>query len=236
MGRSAFADASPFTREPRCVRCGSDASHSHPRSGRVRWVIAMRSARLRWFTSRLALCAVLWVAFVLARIVYFASVDDAVRADAIVVLGAAAYGEVPSPVLRARVDHGITLLRRGLARKLVFTGGVGPSDTLSEAEVARRYALRAGVAEDDILVETRSTMTFGNLAEAQRVMTAHGLRTAILVSDPFHLYRARTMSHALHFHVVTSPTPTSVFRTWRTKLPFLLRELVYFHLYLIKGE
>src|SRR5512138_2994351 len=62
------------------------------------------------------------------------------HADAIVVLGAAQYNGRPSPVLRARLDRGIELFRRGLARRLVVTGGVGRGDTTSEGEVARRYA------------------------------------------------------------------------------------------------
>ena len=47
------------------------------------------------------------------------------KADAIMVLGAAQYNGRPSPVLQARLDHGIDLYKKGFAKTMVFTGGVG---------------------------------------------------------------------------------------------------------------
>ena len=70
--------------------------------------------------------------------------DDARKADAIVVLGAAQYVGRPSPVLRARVDHAVSLWKRGLAPTLILTGGTGVGDTTSEAAVARKYAMSRG--------------------------------------------------------------------------------------------
>src|SRR5437660_1710075 len=65
--------------------------------------------------------------------------DDARAADAIVVLGAAQYDGRPSPVLKARLDHAVSLWDRHLAPRLVLTGGMGDGDTTSEAAVGRRY-------------------------------------------------------------------------------------------------
>src|SRR5689334_2552410 len=76
------------------------------------------------------------VAFVLVLIV--SQLDERRQADAIVVLGAAQYNGWPSPVLRARLDHGLALYREGLAPTIVVTGGVGRGDKESEAMVARR--------------------------------------------------------------------------------------------------
>ena len=75
------------------------------------------------------------------------------EADAILVLGAAQYNGRPSPVLKARLDHALDLYERGYARHLIFTGGIGHGDTLSEGEVSRRYALDHGVADSVVLVE-----------------------------------------------------------------------------------
>ena len=56
------------------------------------------------------------------------------RAEAIVVLGAAQYGGRPSPVLRARLDHALTLWQSGRAVRVVLTGGRRPGDLISEAD------------------------------------------------------------------------------------------------------
>ena len=91
----------------------------------------------RSLTRMIAMYAVLaalaaWVISVLAVVVWGAR-DKAGPADAIVVLGAAQYAGRPSPVLKARLDHGIDLWKRGLARRVVLTGGRGIGDTISEA-------------------------------------------------------------------------------------------------------
>ena len=50
--------------------------------------------------------------------------DDARKADAIIVMGAAQYRGKPSPVLRARLDHAVMLWNHGLAPRVVLTGGI----------------------------------------------------------------------------------------------------------------
>ena len=59
----------------------------------------------------------------LVGVVFWESRDEARTASAIVVLGAAQYAGRPSPVLRARVDHAVDLWKRGLAPKMIVTGG-----------------------------------------------------------------------------------------------------------------
>src|SRR3954468_16741205 len=68
----------------------------------------------------------------LAGVVFWEHRDTARPAAAIVVLGAAQYVGRPSPVLRARLDHAIDLWRRGLAPRIIFTGGLGNQDTTRE--------------------------------------------------------------------------------------------------------
>jgi len=65
--------------------------------------------------------------------------------DAIVVLGAAQYDGVPSPVFQARLDHAINLFKRGGTHFFVVTGGRAPGDRFSEAASAQAYAEAHGV-------------------------------------------------------------------------------------------
>ena len=182
------------------------------------------------WTWRLLLVVLFWLAGVAAYITWVGQRDDARPADAIIVLGAAAYDAKPSPVFEERIRHGIDLYRRGLAPKLIFTGGYGGVGArFSESQVARRYALRQGVPDKAILIESLSRNTHDNLRQASLLMQQHQLHHVIVVSDPLHMARALRISKELGIRAVGSPTPTSRFRTFATRWRFLLQEVYFFH-------
>lgn len=135
--------------------------------------------------------------------------DNARPADAIVVLGAAQYVGRPSPVLRARLDHGVALWRKGLAPRLVLTGGMGEGDTTSEAAVSARYARKQGVPDSALVLETEGRTTRESLAAAAAFMKVRGGRRVILVSDPFHMLRLEMLARNYGLEPYTSPTRTS---------------------------
>jgi uncharacterized SAM-binding protein YcdF (DUF218 family) len=144
-----------------------------------------------------------------ALVLLWGARDRARTSDAIVVLGAAQYVGRPSPVLRARLDHALDLWQRGLAPRLIFTGGTGVGDTTSEAAVSRIYALKHGVPDTAILMENEGRTTRESLAAVSAIMHARQMRTAILVSDPFHMLRLRILSTQYGVDAYTSPTKTS---------------------------
>src|SRR5262245_43319360 len=125
--------------------------------------------RLGWTIGALTLGA--WL-MSLAGVILWEGRDDAQPASAIVVLGAAQYVGRPSPVLRARIDHAITLWRRGLAPRIIFTGGFGDGDTTSEAAVGQRYAVQRGVPPKNILIENSGRTTAESMHEVAMLMEA----------------------------------------------------------------
>jgi uncharacterized SAM-binding protein YcdF (DUF218 family) len=151
-------------------------------------------------------------------------------ADAILVLGAAQYNGRPSPVLRARLDHALDLHGRGLAPLLIFTGGVGTGDTLSEAEVSRRYAVRAGVPDSLILVERAGETSAQSVGAAAALMRAHGLRTALVVSDSYHMLRLDLLVRRAGIRPFKAPAPDAPIdrATRQTRWRYVLRESVLF--------
>ena len=142
-------------------------------------------------------------------VLYWGTREEARKADAIVVLGAAQYVGRPSPVLRARLDHAIDLYRRGYAPVLVVTGGVGEGDTTSEAAVGRRYARKHGVPDSAILAEEHGRTTTESLYAVSAMLHERGHTRVILVSDPFHVLRLRVLAGRLDLDAYTSPTRTS---------------------------
>ena len=149
-----------------------------------------------------------WITSAIA-VLMWGSRDRARASDAIVVLGAAQYVGRPSPVLRARLDHALDLWQRGLAPRLIFTGGMGAGDTTSEAAVSRAYALRHGVPDTAIFMENEGRTTRESVAAVSVIMRTQQMRTAILVSDPFHMLRLRILSTQYGVNASTSPTQTS---------------------------
>ena len=135
--------------------------------------------------------------------------DEAQEADAIVVLGAAQYVGRPSPVLRARVDHAVSLWKRGLAPTLILTGGTGVGDTTSEAAVARKYAMSRGVPDRAIVLEIKGRTTSESMRAVARIMDDRERKSVILVSDPFHMLRLSILARRFGLEPYTSPTRTS---------------------------
>ncbi len=136
-----------------------------------------------------------------------ARVDEARTADVIVVLGAAAYRGRPSPVLKARLDHALALYRRGLAPRILTTGGSGGDPVHTEGEVGRAYLVQREVPSEAILVEAEGESTVHSLAAAAEIMRRMNLDSCILVSDDYHIFRAKRILQARGFRVYGSPRP-----------------------------
>ncbi|MGB2924382.1 MAG: YdcF family protein [Limnothrix sp.] len=147
--------------------------------------------------------------------------------DCAIVLGAAVDISAPSPVFAARLKHGVELYQQNQVKTLIFTGGLGVGDSLAEGDAGAVYAKNAGISVSDILVDRSSKTTLGNLSEAKKLMDKNGLNTAIIVSDPLHLRRSILAAEWLEMQVGSSATPYSRYRSWKTKMPFLLREIYF---------
>lgn len=152
--------------------------------------------------------ALLW-AVSMGAVLLWSEMDQARPAGSIVVLGAAQYDGKPSPVLRARLDHGIDLWNRRMGQVLVLTGGQGSGDTTSEAAVGRAYARKQGVPDSVILLENKGRTTRESMLAVADTLGKRGIKSAILVSDPFHMLRLWIMGRRFGLTAYTSPTRTS---------------------------
>lgn len=163
----------------------------------------------------------------------FSNRVQVVKTDVAVVLGAAVWDDKPSPVLRERINHSIWLYEKGYVDKIIFTGGKGKDDKYAESEVARDYAIQNNVNSEDILTETKSKITEENLKFAYEMAAEKNYRTFTIVSDPLHMKRAILMAKNMGMEAYSSPTQSSVYKTWNSKIPFFLRELFFYIGYLV---
>ena len=160
--------------------------------------------RRRFVLAVAGIATALWLISVLA-VLTWALEDDARKADAIIVMGAAQYQGKPSPVLRARLDHALALWERGLAPRLMLTGGIGEGDTASEAAVSRVYMMAHGVPDTAILLENEGRTSAQSLRSAINLLHARKFSTAVVVSDPFHMLRLEILGRRYGIDPFTSP-------------------------------
>lgn len=171
--------------------------------------------------------AALWATTILL-ILYTGARPVLRQADAILVLGAAQYNGRPSPVFKARLDHALELYHRGLAHTLVFTGGVGAGDTLSEGEVGKRYAMRNGVPASAILVERHGVTSAESVAAAAALMRSRELHSALVVSDSYHMLRLELLARRAGIRPYRAPAASPIDRARRQRVRYILRESVLF--------
>lgn len=184
--------------------------------------------RMLQFLLIVVIILLLYVVYTAYSIWSYGQQTKPAQADAAIVLGAAIVDGEPSPVLKGRIDHALMLYDAGSVKKLIFTGGSGGEGEISEAEAARAYAVSHGVIPEDILIETTSTITEQNLHNAKIVAERGGITSFLIVSDPLHMKRAILMAEDLNMDAESSPVVNSVYKSWSTKLPFLLREVFFY--------
>lgn len=184
--------------------------------------------RILQCTALFLAAVICYTLFCAASIVLYANRDDRAPADCIIVLGAGTDGKIPNPVFRERLHHAVTLYHEGYADIILLTGGYSPGNEHSDAYIAGAYLQSLGIPAEAILLEERSTITQENLKFSKEIMENEELSTCILVSDPLHMKRSIMMAKDYKIQAVSSPTPTTRYRTAKTKLPFLARETFFY--------
>jgi uncharacterized SAM-binding protein YcdF (DUF218 family) len=149
-------------------------------------------------------------------------------ADVALVLGNRAYRDgKPNPCLTGRVDAGIALARAGLVHQLLLSGGRDGEDGRIEADVMQAHARTAGY-DGPLLLESASQSTRENLALSRPLLEARGVRSVIVVTEPYHLWRAERLVRASgfdrRFDVQYAAAATSCWRDWGMAFKGALRE------------
>ncbi|MGW4843990.1 YdcF family protein [Nocardia brasiliensis] len=166
---------------------------------------------LRW-TRRLVVGSVLMglvlVGGTAFRVWQVARIDDYAPADAIVVLGAAQYSGTPSSVFEARLDQAYKLFRLGVAPRVITVGGKQEGDLYTEAASGKNYLQSRGIPSDRILAVETGSDTLRSVEAVATAMQARDMSAAVLVSDPWHSLRTRTMARDEGLDAWTAPTRT----------------------------
>jgi uncharacterized SAM-binding protein YcdF (DUF218 family) len=184
----------------------------------------------------LVLAAVAWSGVVVWRSAHHDAASEVNRADAIVVLGAAQYDGDPSPVFRERLNHAALLWDQQRAGMIVTLGAKLPGDRTTEAEAGQRYLVARGVPLGSVVALPVGNTTLESLRAAARFLHDRDLRSAFLVSDPWHNARIERMARDLGLEGHASATWTSAASTQESRSLGYLRETFAYLYYRAVGR
>jgi uncharacterized SAM-binding protein YcdF (DUF218 family) len=195
--------------------------------GGLGWLPGIRGRVALSVAGTLVVVAAAWLLWVDRQIRAYAAKDEARPADAIAVFGAAEYDGIPSPVLRARLDHALDLYQRGIAPLVITLGGGYEADAQhSEGGVGENYLLAHGVPEAAIIAETESDDTEESAERLAVIARANNLKSIVVVSDGTHLFRIHAICEHDGLAVYTSPRPVGRPISDTTRLERLAHEVL----------
>lgn len=182
----------------------------------------------RWI-RRCALGMVLISALVVGgtgiRVWQVARLDDREPADIVIVLGAAQYSGKPSAILEARLKHAKNLYDQGVVSYVVTSGGRQEGDRYTEADAGVRWLTARGLPPDRVVGVGEGNDTLGSVRAVANVAKQRGWTSAVIVSDPWHSMRARTMARDEGLGAQSSPTHTGpAVQTRETQARYIVYE------------
>ena len=188
----------------------------------------------RRLVTAVVLGVLLVVAATATSVWWVARQDDRPTSDAIIVLGASQFDGRPSSVFSARLQHARRLFEDGVAPRVITVGGGAPGDRTTEAEAGASF-LEARDVEALAVPEGRNTLD--SLKAAKVVMGENGWDSAVLVTDPWHSLRSRTMARDQGIEAETSPTRAGPsVRTRGTQIRYIARETAAYLYYRVLGR
>ena len=130
--------------------------------------------------------------------------------DAIVVMGAAQYDGVPSPLLESRLQQALNLWKQKQAPVIAVTGGKRTGDRFTEGDTSRRWLTDRGVPVADIIVESAGHSTWESINNLAPLLNNASVRTVVVVSSSWHVQRAALSLEELGFSAQSSASPDGI--------------------------
>jgi len=144
---------------------------------------------------------------------------------------------MPSTVFRARLDHAKALYDEHVATRILTVGGQQNGDPTTEAQAAQSYLISHGVPGNAILPVRTGRDTLQSMRAVADTFRTRGWHTAVLVTDPWHCLRARSMARDNGIDAVTSPEHTGpAVGSFTTDVHYVWRETVAYIYYSIFGN
>jgi len=136
--------------------------------------------------------------------------DPEADADYLIVLGAGVNGSVPSLSMVNRLNAARDYLNAHPDCVAVVSGGMGPGETVTEAEAMTRWLLAEGIAPERVIEEDRAASTLENLRFSLALIPDWQEKRIAVCSSEYHLCRAQRMGRALGVELSGVPARTTL--------------------------
>jgi len=134
-------------------------------------------------------------AWIEGRILTHDEGTEAPTAQTVILLGAGLHGDRPSLTLSTRLQTALAYLQQHPTAVVIVTGGQGAGETITEAQAMYRWLTARGIDSQRIYREEQATDTRENLRYSKQILEQQDLpRPVAVVSNSFHLYRARKLA------------------------------------------
>ncbi len=177
--------------------------------------------------AALVALALITLLVTMSRVWWVARQDDHRTSDVIVVLGAAQFDGRPSSVFTARLVHARDLWRDDVAPRIVTVGGNRAGDRFTEAAAGKKWLSQHGVPGRRVFAVESGGDTLTSVQAVAATLRKRHWKSAVVVTDPWHSLRTRSMADDEGIDAVTSPTRQGpAVRTRQTEVRYILRESV----------
>jgi uncharacterized SAM-binding protein YcdF (DUF218 family) len=161
-------------------------------------------------TVGVCIALISYVGIVAVSVTWAGAHGDTKSVDAIVVMGAAQYDGVPSPLLESRLQHALNLWKQKQAPLIAVTGGKQAGDRFTEGDTSRRWLTDRGVPVAAIIVESVGHSTWESIKNLAPMLTAANIRSVVVVSSSWHVQRAALSLDELGFRAHSSASSDGV--------------------------
>jgi uncharacterized SAM-binding protein YcdF (DUF218 family) len=167
----------------------------------------------------LSIAAAAYLIIISVRITQVAKHVPQAKAAYMIILGAKLNGAEPSLSLKYRMDTALEYLKKNPSTEVIVSGGQGTDELISEADAMNQYLIANHINPTRIKLEAQSTSTFENIQFSKKLLQGNHI---LLVSNDFHLLRAKLIAErqGLVVDTLSSPTPKSV------KIQLYIREYI----------
>lgn len=155
----------------------------------------------------LLICCVLYFSYLQVKIMEHSKLKATEKVDYIIILGARVKGSVPSLALQNRIDTAAEYLKNNKGTIAIASGGKGKGEDISEAEAIKRGLVLQGITPSRIYLEDKSTDTVENIRLSKKLIPTN-LKTGLIVTNDFHLYRAMMIAEDHGLQVASLPAKT----------------------------
>jgi uncharacterized SAM-binding protein YcdF (DUF218 family) len=107
-----------------------------------------------------------------------------------------------------RLTEGLVLYKKGLAKKIILSGGSGSLvDDTRESVLAKSFLVdNCGVPDSVVLIDSVSRNTYENAVESKKIIKAENLKTAVMITSAWHMRRALGCFKIVGLNIDIHPT------------------------------